>query len=83
MSKERKTKGIIMGQLIIDALKAKYVAQRLENIANLQAYLSTSVGVAEHSGIVAECDKLITNISTAEGKLQSLIVLVEQVTTKE
>ena len=83
MSKERKTKGRNMGQLIIDALRAKYVAQRLENIANLQAYLSASVGVAEHSGIVAECDKLIANIGAAEGKLQSLITLVEQVAPTE
>ena len=68
--------------LIIDALKAKYVAKRLEAIANLQTYLSTAVGVGEHPDIVSECDKLINTISEAEGKLQTLNILVEQATDK-
>lgn len=66
--------------LIIDALKAKYVATRLECIANLQNYLSNSVGVGEHPDIVSECDKLIDKIAETEGKLQTLTQLIEQST---
>ena len=63
--------------IIIDALKAKYVAERLQAVANLQVYLSSAAGVAEHPDIVNECDKLIGNIEDAEGKLQTLTSLVE------
>ena len=69
--------------LIIEALQAKYVANRLEAIANLQTYLSTSVGVGEHPDIVLECDKLISKISEAEGKLVTLKTLIEQSSSKE
>ena len=58
--------------IVIDALKAKYVAERLEAVANLQIYLSSPAGVAEHPGIVDECDKLICKIEEAEGKLKTL-----------
>jgi len=61
-----------MSKLIVDALKAKYVAQRLEGVANLQTYLTA-----------AECDKLIGDISTAEGKLQTVTTLIEQSTPEE
>lgn len=69
--------------IIIDALKAKYVAERLESVANLQTYLSSGVGVGEHPGIVQECDKLVSKISDAEGKLQTIMQLIEQSTTQE
>jgi hypothetical protein len=63
--------------LVIDALKAKYVAQRLEAVANLQVYLSSAAGIGEHPNIVNECDKLVSKISEAEGKLQTLTALIE------
>ena len=64
--------------LVIDALKAKYVAERLESIANLQTYLTSGVGVGEHPDIVQECDKLVAKISEAEGKLSTITALIEQ-----
>jgi hypothetical protein len=72
-----------MSKLIVDALKAKYVAERLESLANLQTYLSTAVGVGDHSNIVAECDKLIDCISKAEGKLQTVTTLLDQSSPEE
>lgn len=63
--------------LVIDALKAKYVAERLKAMANLQTYMTAAVGVGEHPDIVTECDKLITAIGEAEGKLQTLTAIVE------
>jgi hypothetical protein len=76
MSKTRTNKGVSMS-LVIDALKAKYVAQRLEAMANLQTYLSAAVGVGEHPNIVAECDELIGKVSEAEGKLSTLTAIVD------
>ena len=83
MSKKRKIKGVIMSKLIVDALKAKYVAQRLEGVANLQTYLTAAVGIGDHPNIVAECDKLISDISAAEGKLQTVTSLIDQSTPEE
>ena len=61
-----------MSKQIVDALQAKYIAEKLEAIANLQNYLSNSVGVGEHPNIVAECDKLVDTIGHAEDKLNTL-----------
>jgi hypothetical protein len=71
-----------MSKQIVDALQAKYIAQKLEAIANLQNYLSNSVGVAEHSNIVDECDKLVDAIGHADDKLNTLKGMFEQSETK-
>ena len=61
-----------MSKQIVDALQAKYIAEKLEAIANLQNYLSNAVGVGEHPNIVAECDKLVDTIGHADDKLNTL-----------
>jgi hypothetical protein len=61
-----------MTQEIIDALIAKYNADIMISRANLFNYLNNSTGVGEHPNIVKECDKLISKISDAEGKIESL-----------
>tara|TARA_B100001778_G_C18249288_1_gene477019 strand:+ start:152 stop:397 length:246 start_codon:yes stop_codon:yes gene_type:complete len=66
-----------MTQQIIDALVAKYTAQKLESITNLNVYLQASVGVGEHPNIVAECDKLIDQIAVADGKIETLKALAQ------
>ena len=71
-----------MSKQIVDALNAKYMASKLEAIANLQNYLSNSVGVGEHPNIVAECDKLIDAIGHADDKLNTLKTIFEQTPDK-
>ena len=66
-----------MTQQIIDALVARYQAQKLEALTNLNVYLSAAVGVGEHPNIVTECDKLIDTIGHANDKLNTLKLLVE------
>ena len=66
-----------MTQELITALETRYSADIAEAKANLQNYLSNSVGVGEHPNIVAECDKLITQITDADGKLAILKSMVE------
>tara|TARA_B100001093_G_scaffold519520_1_gene608937 strand:- start:7763 stop:7984 length:222 start_codon:yes stop_codon:yes gene_type:complete len=66
-----------MSQLIIDALRAKVVSDRLKAVANLQTFLSTSVGIGEHPDIVTECYKLLEAISKSDGEIQSLNALIE------
>ena len=58
--------------LKVDALRAKYVAQRLEAIATLEVYTSNSVGIGEHPQIIEEMDKCIAAIADADGKIEVL-----------
>ena len=66
-----------MAKQIVEALNAKYMASKLEAIANLQNYLSNPAGIGEHPDIVSECAKLLEQISAADGNLATLQSLVE------
>tara|TARA_R100000030_G_C3210198_1_gene113150 strand:- start:202 stop:423 length:222 start_codon:yes stop_codon:yes gene_type:complete len=57
---------------IINALNAKFTADKLKAFANLSNYLNNSAGIGEHPDVVAECEKLLSDISDAEGKLNTL-----------
>ena len=65
-----------MATEIINALTAKVNADKLTAFANLTNYLKNPVGVGEHPDIVAECDKLLSDIADADGKLQTLSQLL-------
>ena len=67
-----------MTQQIIDALVARYQAQKLEALTNLNVYLSAAVGVEEHPNIVDECDKLIAKVSEANERIETLRTIVDQ-----
>jgi len=67
-----------MSKQIVDALQAKYIAQKLEAIANLQNYLSNPAGIGEHPDIVSECDKLVKQISDADGYLATLQSMIQE-----
>jgi hypothetical protein len=54
-----------MNDLIIKAIIAKANAQEAEAKANLANYMSNSVGVGEHPGVVEECEKLVKQIAEA------------------
>ena len=61
-----------MNGLMLDALYAKYQADKADAVARLDIYLSNSVGIGEHPQHLEEMDKLVDKIATAEDKLQSL-----------
>jgi len=54
-----------MNDLIIKAIIAKADAQEAAAKANLANYMSNSVGVGEHPGVVEECEKLVKQIAEA------------------
>ena len=58
--------------LKVDALRAKYIAMRLEAIATLEVYTKTSVGIGEHPQIITEMDKLVRTAADAESYLEAL-----------
>jgi hypothetical protein len=58
--------------LKIEALKSKYIAQRLEALATLEVYMKNSVGIGEHPQIIEEMDKLVKSIAEANDCLETL-----------
>ena len=67
-----------MNKQILEALMVRYQAQRVEAIVNLNTYMTAAVGVGEHPNIVAECDKLMKQISEAEGNMETIQKLVKE-----
>ena len=61
-----------MTNLKLQALRAKYTAQKLKALATLDVYLNSSVGIGEHPGLIEEMDKLIRQIADADGCLEVL-----------
>lgn len=58
--------------LKIQALRAKYEAQRLEALATLEVYIKNSVGIGEHPQVIEEMDKLVRAVDEADGCLSTL-----------
>ena len=58
--------------LKVDALRAKYIAMRLEAIATLEIYSNNAVGIGEHPQVIDEMDKLIRTIADTNGYLEAL-----------
>lgn len=61
-----------MANLKLEALRAKYQAQKLEALATLEVYTNNSVGIGEHPQIIGEMDKLVRQIADADGCLEVL-----------
>jgi hypothetical protein len=58
--------------LKVDALRAKYVAMRLEAIATLEIYTKNAVGIGEHPQVIEEMDKLVRIVADTNGYLEAL-----------
>jgi hypothetical protein len=72
------------GQNYISALKKKYEFQMEEAKANLTLYFSNTnlAAIGEHSDLLTEHDKWISQYTDAKDKLETLISLYEQQPTK-
>lgn len=58
--------------LFVKALQDHYVSQISESVATLNLYLNNSVGIGEHSDILAELKKYMDILDDADGKLNTL-----------
>lgn len=56
----------------LQALIARYNADKLEALATLDVYLTNSVGIGEHPQLIEEMDRLVTKLADADGKLETL-----------
>tara|TARA_B100000073_G_C23511977_1_gene484218 strand:- start:183 stop:395 length:213 start_codon:yes stop_codon:yes gene_type:complete len=57
---------------LIKAAKDKYKAQKSEALAHLEILFDQSVGIGEHTDILAEIDKWVNSLSQAEENLETL-----------
>ena len=57
---------------MIEALRQKYQADVNVLLANIQIYLKSPAGVADHPEISSSLDILLGKLSEADGKLQML-----------
>ena len=72
VTKSLKEEKMAIGTKIIEALKKKYEASILENLATIEIYLQNPVGIGEHSGIIEEIDGLLEAVACAQDKLNAL-----------
>lgn len=68
-----------MANLKLQALKAKYQAQKLEALATLEVYFTNAAGIGEHPQIIEEMDNLIGSVSDADDRLETLNKYFEDV----
>lgn len=54
------------------ALEARYVAQVQESLAVLELYVNKSVGVGDHPDVLTELDNAVSQLESAQSKLQTL-----------
>ena len=58
--------------LKVDALKAKYQAEKLEAIATLEVYVKNAAGIGEHPQIIEEMATLVEKVANANDCLEAL-----------
>ncbi len=58
--------------LKVNALRAKYQAEKLEAIATLEVYVKNPVGIGEHPQIIDEMAKLVDKVAEVNGALEAL-----------
>ena len=61
-----------MRRAILNALRARYEAEKAEADATVNIYLSNSVGIGEHPQHIDEVNKLVDKIAQAKEKLDVL-----------
>lgn len=64
-----------MSSLKVEALKARYEAQKKEALATLEVYYGNSTGIGEHPQIIDEMDKLVRKVSEANDLIATLETL--------
>ncbi len=57
---------------LLKASMDKYEAQKSEALAHLEILFNKSVGIGEHTDILAEIDKWVNSLSQAEENLNTI-----------
>jgi hypothetical protein len=72
-----------MDGLLLDALYAKYHADKSDALARLNVYLTNSVGIGEHPQHTEEMDQIVDQFATAQDKLEALKMMVSHIARVE
>jgi len=67
-----------MKRQMIQALRNHAIANIHLHKTNIDIYFANPAGIGEHPNIVEECDKLISQIGSAQDKLQTLEKIVKE-----
>jgi hypothetical protein len=83
--KKEKRKIMNISKIYISALTKKYESQMEESKANLSLYLSNAnlAAIGEHSDLLSEHDRWVTQYCESKDKLESLNLLVEELELKK
>jgi hypothetical protein len=68
-----------MDGLLLDALYAKYHADKADAVARLNVYLKNSVGIGEHPQHTEEMDAIVDQFASAEDKLEALKMMLSHI----
>ena len=68
-----------MNGLMLDALYAKYQADKADAVARLDIYLNNSVGIGEHPQHTEEMDAIVAQYADAEDQRQSLNAMIANI----
>jgi hypothetical protein len=68
-----------MNGLLLDALYAKYHADKADAVARLDIYLNNSVGIGEHPQHTEEMDNIVAQFADAQDKLESLKMMLSHI----
>lgn len=63
-------------EIYVNALVKKCESDRATAVANLNTYLKSPVGIGDHPNVVGEMEKLLEQISLADGKLTAMRSLI-------
>tara|TARA_R100001509_G_scaffold41752_1_gene22400 strand:+ start:290 stop:547 length:258 start_codon:yes stop_codon:yes gene_type:complete len=72
-----------MREMLLAAAKSYYVGHINKHIANVEVYLRTSVGIGEHSDILASIDKELESIDKYDSRLTLIMKYFERRAEKQ
>ena len=68
-----------MDGLLLDAMYAKYHADKADAVARLNVYLTNYVGIGEHPQHTEEMDQIIDQFASAQDKLEALKMMLSHI----
>ena len=72
-----------MREILLGACKSYYVGLINKHVANVEIYLSRSMGIGEHSDIMSSIDKEISEIGKYDDRLSMILKYFEKPKQKE
>jgi hypothetical protein len=72
-----------MNKLLVEALKARYMAEELDALALFSVYVKNSAGIGEHPQITEEMNKLVQQYVDAQDKYKAVKEMADLIDLKK